>query len=140
MSYIEYRVFLCHITTGSADYDASLMYVTLLATTNSTTTAELRIRIEDEDVLERDENFVVMLNSMEARIEITNTTSVFILNDDGELSFMQSICVLDKIHENYMSKVLYGPMLWKSRPIFASMGCSFLLAIKLQCCHFILIT
>ena len=60
------------------------MYVTLHATTNSMTTVELRITIQDEDILERDENFVVMLNSMEARIEIANTTSVLILNDDGE--------------------------------------------------------
>ena len=60
------------------------MYVTLHATTNSMTTVELRITIQDEDILERDEDFVVMLNSMEARIEIANTTSVLILNDDGE--------------------------------------------------------
>ena len=60
------------------------MYLTLFPTTNSATTAELRIRIEDEDILERDEDFVIILNTMEARVEITNTTSVLILNDDGE--------------------------------------------------------
>ena len=60
------------------------MYVTLLATTNSMTTAELRITIEDEDILERDEDFSIMLVTMENRVNIANSTSVFILNDDGE--------------------------------------------------------
>ena len=60
------------------------MYVTLLATTNSMTTAELRITIQDEDILEIDEYFVIMLDSMETRVNIANSTSVVILNDDGE--------------------------------------------------------
>ena len=60
------------------------MYVTLLATTNSMTTAELRITIQDEDILEIDEDFVIMLDSMENRVNIANSTSVVILNDDGE--------------------------------------------------------
>ena len=60
------------------------MYVTLLATTNSMTTAELRITIQDEDILEIDEDFVIMLDSMETRVNIANYTSVVILNDDGE--------------------------------------------------------
>ena len=76
--------FLSHL--GPADYDASLMYVTLLATTNSMTTAELRITIQDEDILERDENFTIMLDTMENRVNIANSTSVIILNDDGEIT------------------------------------------------------
>ena len=70
---------------GPADYDASLMYVTLLATTNSMTTAELRISIQDEDILERDEDFTIMLNTMETRVNIANSTSVIIVTDDSEL-------------------------------------------------------
>ena len=61
------------------------MYVTLLATTNSMTTAELRITIQDEDILERDEYFTIMLDTMETRVNIANSTLVVILNDDGEL-------------------------------------------------------
>ena len=61
------------------------MYVTLLATTNSMTTAELRITIQDEDILERDEDFTIMLDTMETRVNIANSTSVVIVNDDGEL-------------------------------------------------------
>ena len=75
-----------HLTCiGPADYDASLMYVALLATTNSMTTAELRITIQDEDILERDEDFTIMLDTMETRVNIANSTSVVIVNDDGEL-------------------------------------------------------
>ena len=74
-----------HISTtiGPDDYNASLTSITLLATTNSMTTAELRITIQDEDILERDEDFTIMLNTMETRIQITNSTTVVILNDDG---------------------------------------------------------
>ena len=46
--------------------------------------AQLRITIVDEDILERDEVFNIMLNSMETRVEVSNSTSVVILNDDGE--------------------------------------------------------
>ena len=60
------------------------MYVALLATTNSMTTAELRITIEDEDNLERDEDFTIMLDAMVTRVNIANSTSVVIVNDDGE--------------------------------------------------------
>ena len=60
------------------------MYVTLLATTNSMTTAELRITIQDEDILERDEDFTIVLDTMETRVNIVNSTSVVIENDDGE--------------------------------------------------------
>ena len=48
------------------------------------TTAELRITIQDEDILERDEDFTIMLNAMETRVIIANSTSVVIVNDDGE--------------------------------------------------------
>ena len=48
------------------------------------TTAELRITIQDEDILERDEDFTIMLNTMENRVNIANSTSVVIVNDDGE--------------------------------------------------------
>ena len=68
-------------TVGSAHHDASLMYVTLLATTNSMTTAELRITIQDEDILERDEDFTIILDTMESRVVIANSTSVIILDD-----------------------------------------------------------
>ena len=73
------------VCVGPADYDASLLYFTLLATTNSMTTAELRITIQDEDILERDEDFTIMLNTMITRVNIANSTSVVIVNDDGEL-------------------------------------------------------
>ena len=66
------------------------MYVTLLATTNSMTTAELRITIPDEDILERDEEFAIMLDTMENRVNIANSTSVFILNDDGEIFYVMT--------------------------------------------------
>ena len=71
------------MTAGPADYDTSLMYVTLLPTTNIMTTAELRITIQDEDILERDEDFTIMFDTMETRIIIANSTSVVIVNDDG---------------------------------------------------------
>ena len=61
------------------------MYVTLLATTNSMTTAELRITIQDEDILETDEDFNIMLDTMMTRVNIANSTSVVIVNDDGEI-------------------------------------------------------
>ena len=38
----------------------------------------------DEDVLERDEVLNIMLRSMETRVEVSNSTSVVIKNDDGE--------------------------------------------------------
>ena len=60
------------------------MPVTFLATTNSMTTAVLRITIQDEDILERDEDFTIMLNTMETRVNIANATSVIIANDDGK--------------------------------------------------------
>ena len=52
------------------------------------TTAELRITIEDEDILERDEDFVIMLDTMENRVNVANSTSVVILNDDGEIFYI----------------------------------------------------
>ena len=71
---------------GPADYDATLMYVTLYATTNSLITAELRINIVDEDILEKDEDFNIMLSTSERRIIISISTSVIIVNDDGKPS------------------------------------------------------
>ena len=68
---------------GPDDYNSSLSSIHLLATTNKTTATNLRITIQDEDILERDENFNIMLNAMDTRIQITNSTSVLILNDDG---------------------------------------------------------
>ena len=73
------------VPVGPADYDDSLMDVTLLATTNSMTTAELRITIQDEDILEIDEYFTIALDTTETRVTIANSTSVVIVNDDGEL-------------------------------------------------------
>ena len=48
------------------------------------TTAELRIPIVDEDIVERDEVFGITLSTTEARINISNSTSVIIINDDSE--------------------------------------------------------
>ena len=45
--------------------------------------AEFRITIHDEDILERDEDFTIMFDTMETRIIIANSTSVVIVNDDG---------------------------------------------------------
>ena len=45
---------------------------------------ELRIPIVDEDILERDEVFGITMSTSEARINISNSTSVIVLNDDGE--------------------------------------------------------
>ena len=38
----------------------------------------------DEDTLERDEVLNIMLSSMDTRVEVSNSTTVVILNDDGE--------------------------------------------------------
>ena len=46
--------------------------------------AQLRITLVDEDILESDEVLNIMLSSMETRVEVSNSTSVVILNDDGE--------------------------------------------------------
>ena len=79
---------LCII--GSADYDASLMYVTLYATFINMTTTELRINIVDEDILENDEDFNIMLSTSETRLTFTNSISVIILNDDCKSSYVIS--------------------------------------------------
>ena len=60
------------------------MSVTLYGTTNSTTTTELRIALKDENILEREENFRLVLTSNFTRVIIANSTSVNIINDDGE--------------------------------------------------------
>ena len=62
------------------------MYVTLYATNNSMITAELRINIVDDDILEKDEDFNIMLNTSETRVAVSNSTSVIIVNDDGKPS------------------------------------------------------
>ena len=60
------------------------MSVTLYTTTNSVTMVELRINIVDEDILENDEDFNIMLSTSETRLAISNSTSVIILNDECE--------------------------------------------------------
>ena len=70
---------------GPSDYDDIPATITLSGTNNSRAKAELRITIKDEGILERDEYFGIELNSVETNIEIANSTSVIILNDDGEL-------------------------------------------------------
>ena len=72
------------ICTGPADYTFNEDYVTLYATTSSSTMTQLRITLVDDDVLERDDVLNVMLRSMERRVEVSNSTTVVILNDDGE--------------------------------------------------------
>ena len=81
--FTSFYIFNIRDIAGPAD--VSLTYVTLLATTNSMTTAELRILIQDEDILERDEDFTIILHTMETRVNIANSTSVVIVNDDGEI-------------------------------------------------------
>ena len=48
------------------------------------TMVELRINIVDEDILENDEDFNIMLSTSETRLAISNSTSVIILNDECE--------------------------------------------------------
>ena len=62
------------------------MFVTLYATNNNMITAELRVNIVDEDILENDEDFNIMLSTSETRLVISNSTSVIIMNDDGKSS------------------------------------------------------
>ena len=75
-------IYMC---TGVFDYDPSLVHTTLFATTNSTATFELRVTIVNDDIVESDENFNITLISLMTRINIANSTSVIIVNDDGEL-------------------------------------------------------
>ena len=44
----------------------------------------------DEDILERDEDFNIMLSTSETRLAISNSTSVIILNDDCKSSYVIS--------------------------------------------------
>ena len=74
-----------YVYIGPADFEANQKSVTLCATT-STTSAMLRITIVDEYIMENDEDFHIMLSTSEMRITIANSTSVIILNDDGEYS------------------------------------------------------
>ena len=47
----------------------------------------------DEDVLERDEVLNVMLRSIERRVEVSNSTTVVILNDDGEFALFHNTTI-----------------------------------------------
>ena len=69
---------------GPTDHASSPTSVTLSATNQPNTTAEMRIPIENEGILERDEFFNITLYTGETRVLITNSTSVIIVNDDGE--------------------------------------------------------
>ena len=80
---ISHDILFNTIIIGPVDYESSLSTVTIHATTNSTTTAELRITIKDEDIVERNEDFNIALTTMETRVMIANSTSILILNDDG---------------------------------------------------------
>ena len=75
---------------GPADFDTNPTVVTLYATTSSTS-AMLRITIVDEYIIEKDEDFNIMLSTSEMRIAIANSTSVIILNDDCEYSLITII-------------------------------------------------
>ena len=63
-------------------------------TTNNTASAEMRIPIENEDVLECNEYFNITLHTSETRVMIANGTSVIIVNDDGKL---HNMCILYSI-------------------------------------------
>ena len=80
---ISHHILFNTIIIGPVDYESSLSTVTIHATTNSATTAELRITIKDEDIVERNEDFNIALTTMETRVMIANSTSILILNDDG---------------------------------------------------------
>ena len=47
----------------------------------------------DEDILERDEVLNIMLRSMERRVEVSNSTTVVILNDDGECALIHNTTI-----------------------------------------------
>ena len=84
--YITLSITICiHMPAGVFDYDPSLVHATLFATTNSTASFELRVIIENDIIVEADENFSITLISPMTRIIIANSTSVIIVNDDGEL-------------------------------------------------------
>ena len=80
---ITFRYFQHHHSKGPVDYESSLSTITIYATTDSTTTAELWITIKDEDIMERNEEFNIALTTMVSRVVIANSTSILILNDDG---------------------------------------------------------
>ena len=90
---------------GPSDYDDIPATITLPGTNNSRTTAELRITIKDEGILERDEYFGIELNSVETNIEIANSTSVIILNDDGELgSDSQDVNLYEYSYQQFLPR------------------------------------
>ena len=62
----------------------------------------------DEDILERDEVLNIMLSSMETRVEVSNSTSVVILNDDGEFVVIHN----RTIHLSIRSLSVEKNMLW----------------------------
>ena len=76
--------YLCIVPVGPADYNDCPTNFTLFATTNSTTTAKLEFTIIDDDILERDEVLTIVLDTTESRVNIANSTSVIILNDNGQ--------------------------------------------------------
>ena len=44
----------------------------------------MRVIIEDEDIVERDEFLNITLNTAQPRVMVNNSTSIIIENDDGE--------------------------------------------------------
>ena len=71
-------------SSGPRDYDQSLTSIILYATTDNSTTADVRVIIEDEDIVERDEFLNITLNTAQPRVMVNNSTSIIIENDDGE--------------------------------------------------------
>ena len=51
-------------------------------------TEDLRINIVDEDILENDEVFDIVLSTSSSRLAISNSTSVIIVNDECEYLYM----------------------------------------------------
>ena len=52
--------------------------------TVSIASVNLTIAIMNDEILERDEDFTIMLNSSQDRVVIANSTSIIIQNDDSE--------------------------------------------------------
>ena len=50
----------------------------------SIVSVNLTIAIMTDEILERDEDFTIMLNSSQERVVIANSTLIIIQNDDGE--------------------------------------------------------
>ena len=75
-SYIQY--------TGPTDFNVNASSITLQATTNRTATVVLMITILDQDILQGSKDFTIALIATQNRVTVSNSTSVVILNDDGE--------------------------------------------------------